>query len=77
MSRVSAFGLFWWDFVVGEDWRCAVGIALAIIVSALIAHAGVPAWWVLPALVGIVLASSIRHAIHAERERDGVRNRGL
>ena len=29
MRYVRAFGRFWWDFVVGDDWRVAVGIALA------------------------------------------------
>lgn len=66
MSRVSAFGLFWWDFVVGEDWKVAAGIALAIGLSALVADVGVPAWWVLPAFVAAVLASSIRRAIRAQ-----------
>ena len=67
MSRLSAFGRFWWDFVVGDDWRVAVGIALAIGVSALIAHAGVAAWPALPVLVAVVLGASIRRASRAGR----------
>jgi hypothetical protein len=67
MSRLSAFGRFWWEFVVGDDWRVAVGIALALGVSALIAHAGVAAWWVLPVLVALVLAASIRRDSHLGR----------
>jgi len=67
MSRLSAFGLFWWDFVVGEDWRVAIGVASAIAVSALVAHAGVAAWWVLPVLIALVLAASIRRASRAAR----------
>ena len=67
MKRLLAFGLFWWDFVVGEDWRVAAGIALALGLSALIAGAGFPAWWVLPAAVAIVLALSIRRAIRSWR----------
>lgn len=67
MNRLSAFGRFWWDFVVGEDWRVAVGIAVAIGLSALIAHAGASAWWVLPLLVAGILALSIRRAVRVER----------
>ena len=67
MKHLTAFGLFWWDFVVGEDWRAAFGVALAIGVSALIAHAGVAAWWVLPVLVALVLALSVRRAARAGR----------
>jgi len=65
VSRLAAFGLFWWDFVVGDDWMVAAGIALSIAASALIAHAGFPAWWALPVLVAAVLAGSIRRAIRA------------
>jgi hypothetical protein len=67
MNRVSSFGLFWWDFVVGEDWRVAAGVALALGLSALIAGVGIPAWWVLPPAVAIVLALSIRRAIRSQR----------
>jgi uncharacterized membrane protein HdeD (DUF308 family) len=23
---VAAFGRFWWDFVIGDDWRIAAGV---------------------------------------------------
>jgi len=62
MRRVRAFGAFWWDFVVGDDWRVAVGVALGLGLAALLAHRGVAAWWVLPATVAIVLAVSLRRA---------------
>ncbi|HEX3328303.1 MAG TPA: hypothetical protein VHS27_00190 [Gaiellales bacterium] len=67
MNRLSAFGLFWWDFVVGDDWRVAAGIAVALGATALVADTDVSAWWVLPLLVALVLASSIRRAIRGER----------
>jgi len=28
-SAVKAFGLFWYDFIIGDDWRVALGIVLA------------------------------------------------
>ena len=65
MSRVSAFGAFWWDFVVGDDWRVAAGIGVALGVSALVAHGGYPAWWVLPAAVALVLAGSIARVVRS------------
>jgi hypothetical protein len=27
---VRAFGRFWWDFVVGEDWRIAAAVAAVL-----------------------------------------------
>ncbi len=48
------FGLFWWDFIVGDDWRSA-----ALIVVALGLTAAIGAWWVLPVAVALVLGWSL------------------
>lgn len=63
MSRIAAFGRFWWDFVVGDDWLTAASIVVAIGVAAALAAAGVAAWWVLPVGVALVLYISLRRAI--------------
>ena len=47
MSRLTAFGRFWWDFIIGDDWLAAAGIALAIGATAAVAAAGIAAWWLL------------------------------
>jgi hypothetical protein len=62
IARIAAFGHFWWDFVVGDDWRVSVEIAVAIGATAAIAAAGVSAWWVLPPAVIAVLYASLRRA---------------
>ena len=30
MSRLSAFARFWYDFIIGDDWRVAVGVGAGI-----------------------------------------------
>jgi hypothetical protein len=62
VRRISAFGRFWWDFVVGDDWLAAVGVVLAIGATAALAHDGVTAWWLLPLAVLLVLYVSLRRA---------------
>jgi hypothetical protein len=57
MSRVAAFGRFWWDFVVGDDWLAAAGVIAGLALTAALA-----AWWVLPICVAIVLTVSVRRA---------------
>jgi hypothetical protein len=57
MSRIAAFGRFWWDFVVGDDWVAAAGVIAGLALTAALA-----AWWVLPIAVAIVLAMSVRRA---------------
>jgi hypothetical protein len=51
---------FWWDFVVGDDWRVALGIAVAIGVAAGLVAMNVAAWWFLPLAVAAVLYVSLR-----------------
>jgi hypothetical protein len=62
MRRARAFLLAVWQFVVGDDWRTALGVVLALAVTALIANAGISAWWVMPVAVLGLLALSIRRA---------------
>ena len=54
------FGRFWWDFVVGDDWRVAAGIVVAFAVTALLATTSAPAWWVLPLAVAALLWVSVK-----------------
>jgi hypothetical protein len=65
MKRLQAFGMFWWDFVVGDDWRAALGIVIAIAATAILAAAGVNAWWLMPIAVAVVLWSSLLRAARA------------
>lgn len=60
MRQLRAFGRFWWDFVVGDDWRVAAGIALALALTWVLAHHGANAWWLLPAAVALLLTVSVR-----------------
>jgi hypothetical protein len=65
LSLVERFFRFWWNFVVGDDWRAALGIAGALGGSALLAGLGVPAWWLLPLAAVAILADSLRRATRA------------
>src|SRR5882762_2393698 len=69
VSRVRAFLWFWWDFVVGDDWRVAVGLAAAIALTWALERGGVSAWWLLPLAVALLLSGSIRR--EARRIRVG------
>ena len=62
MSRAQAFLLGVWDFVVGDDWRTAFGVVLALGVTALVAETSLSAWWIMPLAVLLLLALSIRRA---------------
>jgi hypothetical protein len=62
MRRIRAFGHFWWDFVVGDDWRAAAGVVIAIGATASLAGGGIDAWWLMPTSVAAVLWFSLLRA---------------
>jgi hypothetical protein len=61
MKHVVAFGRFWWDFVVGDDWLAAAGVIAGLALTAALAS-----WWVLPIAVAIVLTMSLLRATREE-----------
>jgi hypothetical protein len=65
MKKLAAFGRFWWEFVIGDDWLVAVLVAAAIGATAVLAAAKVAAWWLLPLAVPVVLWLSLRRAIRS------------
>ena len=62
MRRAAAFAAFWRDFVIGDDWLVAAGVAAALALTALLSRDGVPAWWLMPLAVALLLAGSLRRA---------------
>jgi hypothetical protein len=50
---------FWYDFIVGDDWRVAAGVAASVLLCALLVQGGVNAWWIMPIGVGVTLAVSL------------------
>lgn len=65
MKYIRSFGRFWWNFIVGDDWRVAAGIAVALGLTVLLVDHDVNAWWLIPAAVGVVLAGSLARSIRA------------
>ncbi len=63
MRVLRRFGRFWWDFVVGDDWRVAAGVVVALAATAVLAESGAAAWWLLPAAVAAVLYLSLRREV--------------
>jgi hypothetical protein len=40
------FGAFWYDFIVGDDWRVALAVAVALVTTFVVNHlTGVILWW--------------------------------
>lgn len=56
LLQATAVGI--WDFVVGDDWRIAVGVVAALGLTALVAEHS-SAWFVLPVAVAFLLCLSV------------------
>jgi hypothetical protein len=63
VKKIGAFLMFWYDFIVGDDWLAAVGVVIGLGATAALVHAGVNAWWLLPVWVAVVFVLSIRRAV--------------
>lgn len=55
MRFVRAFGRFWWDFVVGDEWRIAAGVTAVLAVGAV----AVAAEWLSGSAIVVVVAIGI------------------
>lgn len=65
MARIRAFFAFWYDFIVGDDWRVAAFVVAALAVTYGVSRTSVPAWWLVPLAVVVVLPVSLWRAVRA------------
>jgi hypothetical protein len=66
---VKGFGRFWWDFIVGDDWRIAAGVLVVLTAGALLVAntsapdglvAAVVAVGIVVVAIGSIAASALR-----------------
>ena len=69
MRFVKGFGRFWWDFIVGDDWRIAAGVVVVLAAGALLVAntsapdglvAAVVAVGIVVVAIGSIAASALR-----------------
>ena len=53
---IGGFLFFWYDFIIGDDWRVAAGVILGFVAT----HAvGLSGWWMMPAIVALMLGYTL------------------
>ena len=63
MARaLRRFAAFWYDFLIGDDWRVAAGVVVALAITYGFSRTTVGAWWCLPVAVVILLTFSVWRA---------------
>lgn len=61
MKYLTGFFRFWYDFIVGDDWRVAAAVVVALGLTALLIHTSF-AWVVVPVAVLMFLGVSLYRA---------------
>jgi hypothetical protein len=68
VTWLKRLALFWYDFIVGDDWWLAAGVVLALGLGGLASHHGLHAgWFVVPTLVILTLVASLKRALRPDR----------
>jgi hypothetical protein len=62
IGKLRAFGAFWYDFIVGDDWRVALGVVAALAITYGVSRTSVAAWWILPVALVALLPFSLWRA---------------
>jgi len=62
-SRLTRFGLFWYDYLVGDDWQVALGVVAALVLSFLLAPVWTAAWLVMPLAVLLLLPYGLARSL--------------
>jgi hypothetical protein len=70
-ARLRAFGAFWYDFVIGDDWVVAAGVVAGLLATWGLHSAGVTAWWVLPVVLVVLLPVSLARAVSGQAVLSG------
>jgi uncharacterized membrane protein len=62
-ARLKSFGLFWYDFIIGDDWQIAAGVGLGLAVTFLLSRVTPLSWLVGPVVIVLLLPWGIRRAL--------------
>ena len=61
-KRLKDFGAFWYDFVIGDDWRVAVVVVVALAATFGLSRTSIAAWWLMPVAVALILPITLWQA---------------
>jgi hypothetical protein len=66
IDAMRAFARFWYGFLVGDDWRVALGVVVALAITVAVSQTThLAAWWIVAASVAGLLPLSIWRAARA------------
>jgi hypothetical protein len=67
LLSVKKFGAFWFDFLIGDDWRGTVIVLAAFTLTHQLAGENLVSWWVLPLGIVILLPYNLFRVTKAKK----------
>jgi hypothetical protein len=68
MKFIGSFLRFWYHFIIGDDYRIALGVIIGFGGSAALVHREhVQLWWLIPVLIAVMLSLSLWLEVHRRR----------
>jgi hypothetical protein len=71
MRYLVAFGRFWYDFIVGDDWKIAVAVVTALTVTCVVMLTGVLEGPALAVLGGVLVVVCFAVSLAVDVRRKG------
>ena len=62
INGLKAFGEFWYDFIIGDDWTIAVGIVIAFFGTEWLKGSTGQSWYLLPIATALLVSNSLVRA---------------
>lgn len=62
INSLKAFGEFWYDFIIGDDWTIAVGIVIAFFGTEWLKGSTGQSWYLLPIATALLVSNSLVRA---------------
>ena len=69
VKYIRQFLKFWYDFIVGDDWRLAIGVVVIVGIVVVLAQNGFNWWWLLPVAVACLLTMSVLQELRRHSPR--------
>lgn len=76
MGVLRSFGRFWYDFVIGDDWKIAAGVVVALVVLCTLMLATSLGDAVLAAIGGVLLVTAFTVSLVIDVRRSDGRSEG-
>ena len=70
MAIVRAFFRFWYDFIIGDDWRIAAGVVAALALGGVLVASGAVEDAVIPPIVATAIVCVVGVSIVAGARRE-------